>query len=120
MRNMRTIGLRIGPATGYRSRRSAAGCLQNAYSGPKSGQCKQKRPRGTVLTLDLLRDLGAGEGIRTLDPNLGKVAIPIAKTPAPRPNDRILSLRNRLYDPSSFPLFGSGLLVHVLAVSEGE
>ncbi len=36
---------------------------------------KQKRPRGTVfIALIFLRKFGAGEGIRTLDPNLGKVA----------------------------------------------
>ena len=41
---------------------------------PRSG--KQKRPRRTALIrLKSLRDSGAGEGIRTLDPNLGKVII---------------------------------------------
>ena len=38
--------------------------------------CKQKRTRRTVFnSLKLLRKSGAGEGIRTLDPNLGKVII---------------------------------------------
>jgi hypothetical protein len=41
---------------------------------PRAG--KQKRPRRVALNrLQSLRDFGAGEGIRTLDPNLGKVGI---------------------------------------------
>lgn len=36
----------------------------------------QKRPRRTVFWLQpLFRRIGAGEGIRTLDPNLGKVVL---------------------------------------------
>jgi hypothetical protein len=46
---------------------------------------------GPIQPLDLLEDFGAGEGIRTLDPDLGKVARAIfrrdrvrrAFTPAP-------------------------------------
>ena len=39
-------------------------------------QCKQNRPRRAVfITLISLRKFGAGEGIRTLDPNLGKVVL---------------------------------------------
>jgi hypothetical protein len=39
---------------------------------PRAG--KQKRPRrAALIRLKSLRDLGVGEGIRTLDPNLGKV-----------------------------------------------
>ena len=40
------------------------------------GACKQK-PLEAVLSIALisLRKLGAGEGIRTLDPNLGKVVL---------------------------------------------
>ncbi len=49
--------------------------LQLAYSFGDVAPCKQKRPRRTVFNhLISLRRSGAGEGIRTLDPNLGKVA----------------------------------------------
>jgi hypothetical protein len=52
------------------------GCLQGAYNMGNQGQCKQKRPRRTVHNiLELFIKFGAGEGIRTLDPNLGKVGI---------------------------------------------
>ena len=37
-------------------------------------RCQQKRPRRAALnSLIFLMNFGAGEGIRTLDPNLGKV-----------------------------------------------
>jgi len=40
---------------------------------PRAG--KQKRPRrAAFIRLKYQRDFGAGEGIRTLDPNLGKAA----------------------------------------------
>ena len=40
------------------------------------GAGKQKRPRRAALNrLKSLRDFGAGEGIRTLDPNLGKTML---------------------------------------------
>jgi hypothetical protein len=48
--------------------------LQQAYSAAALSPCEQKRPRRTVFNrLISLRKSGAGEGIRTLDPNLGKV-----------------------------------------------
>ncbi len=51
-------------------------CLQGAYIADCKRPCKQKRPRRTVFNrLKSLRDFGAGEGIRTLDPNLGKVVL---------------------------------------------
>jgi hypothetical protein len=56
---------KIGPA-----------CLPLAY--PSLGQRlgKQKASRRTpFIRLKSLRDFGAGEGIRTLDPNLGKVVL---------------------------------------------
>ena len=46
----RTIGLCVRPAMRCRSRWSSSGCLQDAYSGSISRQCKQKRPRGTAST----------------------------------------------------------------------
>ncbi len=50
--------------------------LQLAYSTADLSPCKQKRPRRTVFnTLISLKKSGAGEGIRTLDPNLGKVVL---------------------------------------------
>jgi hypothetical protein len=36
---------------------------------------KQKTPVGRSKSLVFLRKSGAGEGIRTLDPNLGKVVL---------------------------------------------
>ena len=42
----------------------------------RQGRGSKKRPRRTVLKhLISLRKSGAGEGIRTLDPNLGKVVL---------------------------------------------
>src|SRR5579859_4363207 len=53
---------------------SALERLQRAYIGSRRRSCKQKRPRrAALIRLKSLRDFGAGEGIRTLDPNLGKV-----------------------------------------------
>jgi hypothetical protein len=49
-------------------------CFPPASPAFASGAGKQKRPRRAALNrLKILRDFGAGEGIRTLDPNLGKV-----------------------------------------------
>jgi hypothetical protein len=54
----------------------ASNCSQGAYSDGPNWQCKQNRPRRAVfITLISLRKFGAGEGIRTLDPNLGKVVL---------------------------------------------
>ena len=45
-------------------------------SAPGKLAGKQKASRGTpFIRLKFLRDFGAGEGIRTLDPNLGKVVL---------------------------------------------
>ena len=71
----------------------ASGGATHAQSGPKPvalhfrllppaspalapGPGKQKRPRrAAFIRLKSLRDFGAGEGIRTPDPNLGKVVL---------------------------------------------
>ena len=54
----------------------ASNCSQGAYSDGPNWQCKQNRPRRAVfITLISLIKFGAGEGIRTLDPNLGKVVL---------------------------------------------
>ena len=51
-------------------------CFSPASPAFMSGSGKQKRPRrAAFIRLKSLRDFGAGEGIRTLDPNLGKVAL---------------------------------------------
>jgi hypothetical protein len=64
------------PRTRRSVRRLAADCIEDAQIDPSDGHSKQKRPRRAVLIfLKSLRDFGAGEGIRTLDPNLGKVVI---------------------------------------------
>ena len=51
-------------------------CFPPASPAFVLGSGKQKRPRRAALIhLKYLRDFGAGEGIRTLDPNLGKVVL---------------------------------------------
>lgn len=48
-------------------------CLQDAYKIRNRTRCKQERPRRAASTrLISLSESGAGEWIRTLDPNLGK------------------------------------------------
>ena len=55
---------------------SAFASLPLAYPVGGYASGKQKRPRRTVFnTLILMTKSGAGEGIRTLDPNLGKVVL---------------------------------------------
>jgi hypothetical protein len=57
------------------SRKScAADCFPHASPAPVSRTGKQKAaPRGRSNHLICLVEIGAGEGIRTLDPDLGKV-----------------------------------------------
>ncbi len=56
--------------------KSAFARLPNAYSAPSLRLGKQTRPRRTASNfLMFLGETGAGEGIRTLDPNLGKVVL---------------------------------------------
>ena len=64
------------PRPRHRIRHFPTACLQGAYIADCKRPCKQKRPRRAVFNcLKSLRDFGAGEGIRTLDPNLGKVVL---------------------------------------------
>ena len=57
-------------------RKSAFACLPVAYPASDPGSGKQKAaPKDRSKPLILLRKSGAGEGIRTLDPNLGKVVL---------------------------------------------
>ncbi len=54
----------------------ASSRLQCADNAAALSPCKQKQPLKTALNrLILLKKIGAGEGIRTLDPNLGKVVL---------------------------------------------
>jgi hypothetical protein len=54
----------------------APGCFPSASPAWATRAGKQKRPRRTAfIRLKSIRDFGAGEGIRTLDPNLGKVVL---------------------------------------------
>ena len=56
--------------------RHDAGCFPSASPTPTPRPGKQKTiPKDRLNMLILLRKSGAGEGIRTLDPNLGKVAL---------------------------------------------
>ncbi len=51
-------------------------CFPPASPAFGPGPGKQKRPRrAAFIRLISLRKFGAGEGIRTLDPNLGKVVL---------------------------------------------
>ncbi len=56
--------------------KSAFCCFPPASPAAREGSGKQKTPRrASAKRLILLRMSGAGEGIRTLDPNLGKVVL---------------------------------------------
>ena len=53
-----------------------ADCIECAQNAVYLCSSKQKRPRRTVLNyLIYLKKSGAGDGIRTHDPNLGKVVL---------------------------------------------
>src|SRR5271156_4052206 len=57
--------------------RHASCCFPHASPVSQTGAGKQKARRRTLfIRLISLRKFGAGEGIRTLDPNLGKVVPP--------------------------------------------
>jgi len=43
------------------------------YPGAKKHDCRP--PKGSAKSLPMLREVGAGEGARTLDPDLGKVTL---------------------------------------------
>src|SRR5271156_5938671 len=64
------------PKVAVRPLRRAFYCFPPASPPFVSGPGKQKRPRrAAFIRLISLKKLGAGEGIRTLDPNLGKVEV---------------------------------------------
>jgi hypothetical protein len=65
----------VPKATG-RIPRHDPGCFPSASPAPTRWAGKQKTaPKDRFNTLISLRKSGAGEGIRTLDPNLGKVVL---------------------------------------------
>jgi hypothetical protein len=70
------------PEVAARPLRLAFCCFPHASPGfaERGGEAK-KAPKDRSETLISLRKSGAGEGIRTLDPNLGKVAIVAASVP---------------------------------------
>jgi hypothetical protein len=73
----RRITARAVPGPRHCIRRFPTDCLPGAYIADCKPLCKQKRPRRTAFNrLISRRKIGAGEGIRTLDPNLGKVVLP--------------------------------------------
>ena len=64
------------PKMRFYIQRPPFGCLQSAYNLGTRSQCKRQRARRTAATIFIfLRKFGAGEGIRTPDPNLGKVVL---------------------------------------------
>ena len=64
------------PNAAGRIPRHDAGCFPGASPAPARWAGKQKTaPKDRFNTLISLRKSGAGEGIRTLDPNLGKVVL---------------------------------------------
>ena len=70
----RGFGITPMPATAGSPLLFAFRCFPPASPAFAWGAGKQKRPRRAALNrLKSLREFGAGEGIRTLDPNLGKV-----------------------------------------------
>jgi hypothetical protein len=71
-----TLEARHMPKVAVRPLRSSSSRFPYASPVSPSGAGKQKpAPKGRPKKLISLRKIGAGEGIRTLDPNLGKVAI---------------------------------------------
>jgi hypothetical protein len=75
-RSLHPLGRKSPPEAAVCIRKPSPKCLQGAYIGDLRRLCKQRRPlKDHFNTLISLRKSGAGEGIRTLDPNLGKVVL---------------------------------------------
>jgi hypothetical protein len=69
------------PNAAGRIPRHDPGCFPGASPAPARWAGKQKTaPKDRFNTLISLRKSGAGEGIRTLDPNLGKVLLDLSGT----------------------------------------
>jgi hypothetical protein len=72
----RSLGNRAPPTPRHRILRPSADFIELAQIAVSRRSSKQKRSRRTAFNfLIFLRNSGAGEGIRTLDPNLGKVVL---------------------------------------------
>jgi hypothetical protein len=64
------------PKAAVRPLQPASCSFPHASPARQAGAGKQKTPRRAFLNpLDFQKKTGAGEGIRTLDPNLGKVTV---------------------------------------------
>ncbi len=69
--------LQAHPSASERAPRPASRCFPSASPTPVQRPGKQKAaPKDRSKSVISLRKSGAGEGIRTLDPNLGKVVLP--------------------------------------------
>src|SRR5258708_24252122 len=68
----------ISPFARCTTPQCAVGCFPHASPDLVARSGKQNRPRAAALnSLKSLRKSAAGEGIRTLDPNLGKAHIAV-------------------------------------------
>ena len=73
MRQHRRNGPVTPPSARFRIPGLPLDCLQRAYSASILCQCKQECHRKTAINLlDFITNFGAGDGIRTHDPDLGK------------------------------------------------
>ena len=67
-------------------------CFPHASSALTSGAGKRRTaPKDLSKSLISLRKIGAGEGIRTLDPNLGKVVLALGSAMCRNPAAKIAS-----------------------------
>jgi hypothetical protein len=67
---------RICDFASHGAKEHASACFLYASSGPEGGNWKQKAvSKARLNRFNFLRKIGAGEEIRTLDPNLGKVVL---------------------------------------------
>jgi hypothetical protein len=70
------FGALLMPKVAARPLRHASCCFPHASPDSETGAGKQKTaPKDRSKLLIYLENSGAGEGIRTLDPNLGKVVL---------------------------------------------
>ena len=70
------VAVLLMPKASARPLQPASCCFPHASPVSQTGAGKQKAaPQDRSKILTSLRKFGAGEGIRTLDPNLGKVVL---------------------------------------------
>ena len=78
--SVETHGGETPPSARCNARKLASPCFPPASPVMLEGAGKQKTPRrASAKSLILLKFSGAGEGIRTLDPNLGKQKITLSR-----------------------------------------